>query len=316
MSRKILFVVGDQKNNPFGGNERHSLRYLDYLKNYGITDITLFEFKDYFKNSSNLSGFLNNYINGIHLFFISLFFDVIFCNQPHYASVPIFLSSFKKLIIRCGVDNPANGILFSKYKTRYLRNVYWIIPRPYDLEFMRRKILIPNLVTSINLNVVNEQNKSIICIGNFTQGYKGAETIKYLSEIGIGVSVLGNWPHKIADNLKIYGNKDFQPFSFKHGIFLLTSHSEGVSNALLETMLFGYIPVVRDISANNFIIKHGINGFIFRNDEDCAFLLQEIISSDDFYLEIRQNARSTALKYLDYSNFNSLVKFLNYGSGW
>jgi hypothetical protein len=92
MSKKVLFVVGDLKNNPFGGNERHSLRYLDYLNNYGITDITLFEFKDYFKSSFNFSGFLNNYINGVHLFIYSLFFDVIFCNQPHYASLPIFLS--------------------------------------------------------------------------------------------------------------------------------------------------------------------------------------------------------------------------------
>ncbi len=316
MSKKVLFVVGDLKNNPFGGNERHSLRYLDYLNNYGITDITLFEFKDYFKSSFNFSGFLNNYINGVHLFIYSLFFDVIFCNQPHYASLPIFLSSKKKIIIRCGVDNPINGILFSKFKFRYLKKVYWITPRPYNLEYMVRKLLIPNLVTSINLNVVNEQNKSIICIGNFTQGYKGAETIKYLSKRGIDISVLGSWPYNNDNCIKIFGNKDFQSMSSTHGIFLLTSHSEGVSNALLETMLFGYIPVVRDISANNFIIKHGINGFVFSSDDECLNLIKEILGSKETYTELRNNARSTALKYLDYGNFSSLVKFLKYGSEW
>jgi glycosyltransferase involved in cell wall biosynthesis len=78
--------------------------------------------------------------------------------------------------------------------------------------------------------------------------------------------------------------------------YLSTSVSEGMSNALLEAMSFGVVPLVSDVSGAKDIVKHGRNGFLFKaaNLDDFVSNLEltRAISSRD-YQAISAAARET-----------------------
>ncbi|MBI3619167.1 glycosyltransferase family 4 protein, partial [Candidatus Peregrinibacteria bacterium] len=46
-------------------------------------------------------------------------------------------------------------------------------------------------------------------------------------------------------------------------IFVLSSHSEGLSNALMEAMASGCACIASDVGGNTFLIQNGISGFLF-----------------------------------------------------
>lgn len=49
----------------------------------------------------------------------------------------------------------------------------------------------------------------------------------------------------------------------KTDIFVLPSHSEGLSNALMEAMASGCACVASDVGGNRFLIQNGVSGFLF-----------------------------------------------------
>jgi glycosyltransferase involved in cell wall biosynthesis len=49
--------------------------------------------------------------------------------------------------------------------------------------------------------------------------------------------------------------------------YLSTSASEGMSNALLEAMSFGVVPLVSDVSGAKDVVDHGRSGFLFEPDD-------------------------------------------------
>jgi glycosyltransferase involved in cell wall biosynthesis len=62
--------------------------------------------------------------------------------------------------------------------------------------------------------------------------------------------------------------------------YLSTSASEGMSNALLEAMSFGVVPVVSDVSGAKDIVDHGRNGFLFGSGNLDDFVAKlELVSS-------------------------------------
>jgi glycosyltransferase involved in cell wall biosynthesis len=68
--------------------------------------------------------------------------------------------------------------------------------------------------------------------------------------------------------------------------YLSTSASEGMSNALLEAMSFGVVPLVSDVSGANDIVDHGHNGFLFEPND--------LI---DFVAKLELMDRSAAMSY-------------------
>lgn len=49
----------------------------------------------------------------------------------------------------------------------------------------------------------------------------------------------------------------------KTSIFVLPSHSEGLSNALMEAMASGCACIASDVGGNRFLIRSGVSGFLF-----------------------------------------------------
>ncbi len=64
---------------------------------------------------------------------------------------------------------------------------------------------------------------------------------------------------------------------------LSASLSEGMSNALLEAMSYGVIPVVSRVSGVSDVVEHEVNGFLFEpgNDADMAECLRRALDLDD-----------------------------------
>lgn len=68
--------------------------------------------------------------------------------------------------------------------------------------------------------------------------------------------------------------------------YLSTSASEGMSNALLEAMSFGVVPLVSEVSGAKDIVDHGRSGFLFEPDD-----------LDDFVAKLELMRRTTATSY-------------------
>jgi glycosyltransferase involved in cell wall biosynthesis len=57
-------------------------------------------------------------------------------------------------------------------------------------------------------------------------------------------------------------------------VFALPSLSEGMSNTLLEAMAAGVPPVVSDVGGNCEIVRDGVEGMVFRSDDEAALATQ------------------------------------------
>jgi glycosyltransferase involved in cell wall biosynthesis len=68
--------------------------------------------------------------------------------------------------------------------------------------------------------------------------------------------------------------------------YLSTSASEGMSNALLEAMSFGIVPLVSDVSGARDVVDHGRSGFLF-----------EPKGLDDFVAKLELLRRTTSTRY-------------------
>ncbi len=80
---------------------------------------------------------------------------------------------------------------------------------------------------------------------------------------------------------------------------VLPSHSEGISNALLETMLNGRVIIASDIKGNAEIIEHGRNGFLFPPDNCLALatIMQQVISDRDLLDDVALAGQKDAETY-------------------
>ena len=57
--------------------------------------------------------------------------------------------------------------------------------------------------------------------------------------------------------------------------FCAKPDSEGLSNALLEAMSFGLLPIVRDIPENRYVVSHNYNGLLFQDRGELVTCLKK-----------------------------------------
>lgn len=88
--------------------------------------------------------------------------------------------------------------------------------------------------------------------------------------------------------------EDVRPYLKTINLYVCSSHSEGVSNSLLEAMSFG-IPVVSTrVGGIESVIEEGISGFLVPpNEEEILWeLIQELLTDQNILQSIGENARS------------------------
>lgn len=141
--------------------------------------------------------------------------------------------------------------------------------------------LLPNGVMLPSENANPEQSKTVLYIGNLTQGsswkafdvlfdawIRIAKTRKDAKIRVVGAGDPTTWIRPLEEH-GVMGSADFPGYAMdtsvfyrEAGIFVLPSRIEGMSNALLEAMSWGLPCVVSDIPGNRAVIEHEKDGLI------------------------------------------------------
>lgn len=92
-------------------------------------------------------------------------------------------------------------------------------------------------------------------------------------------------------------------------VFLTTSLYEGLPYALIEAMSLGKPVVATDVTGNNEIVKHGVNGYLFekQNVDDGVKKLNQIISDSDLMLRM---GKESAILYREKYHLDKMINSL------
>ena len=184
------------------------------------------------------------------------------------------------------------------------KNKFVMIPNGVDCEYLKIKHPIDNasieLTTFGNLNAKKGVHVIVEALALLRNGGKQ-----------IVLNVIGDGPEKnrltrlseslgVADSVNFIGNvphSEIFGYLKDTNIFVFSSCSEGRANVLLEAMASGLPIVASDIEANQELIKHRDNGYLFETGEpnDLADKLSELIESK----AIRKQLGLSARKYIE-----------------
>lgn len=120
--------------------------------------------------------------------------------------------------------------------------------------------------------------------------------------------------NQLNDYVTFYGYVSDAAYksSFCH-IGVMASEYEAFGRATIEYMHNGMIPIVSRSGANTEIVQDGYNGFLFdvNNVDELSKCLYQVISNYSSLLDVRNNAKRTALKYTVESNALEIVNLYN-----
>ena len=271
-----------------------------------------------------------NYIYSFYIPFIIkkeiVDFDIIKQNQLLGSWIAIILKkiSNKPLFVRTGYDMYKFSIdekksFFVQYLYKILTKITLISSDIYtvssqsDLDFLLKKFkhnsakkikIRPNWVNvSINNSTTKRDRHSVLNVGRLEYQKNQSEIIKALSNTNFKLTIYGegsmknlllNEAKNLGVNLNIYNNINNEKLvevynDFKY--FVLSSIFEGNPKVLLEAMSAGCIVIVRDIANNKEIVENGINGFLYKNQNELNYILKNLDSEDKKLIDISVNAR-------------------------
>jgi len=169
-------------------------------------------------------------------------------------------------------------------QTEYMQQA---ITKGYDID-IRRTIVIPNPVLKTDLLKLNSQNSKeykLVIVARFT-AEKGHDRLidifanlpanYHLSLVGSGR--LKDEIAKKVENLnlnervKFYGEiQNVQEVLAQHDLMLLTSHTEGFPNVVIESLSVGLPVVSFQVSGMKELITEGFNGYVVQQDDLVGF---------------------------------------------
>lgn len=164
-----------------------------------------------------------------------------------------------------------------------------------------------------NRNPTKHFESTILHVGRFVKVKNHRYLLREFAKLhqlrpGMRLILVGDGPlfrrmKEFADELQISqavtftGRTDKVPeYLEQSDIFVLPSFYEGLPLSLLEAMASGLI--VLSAPCGSEVIRHRVNGFLFRLEEDALYrLLIEIIQSMESFDTIRENAIRTAEQF-------------------
>lgn len=131
-----------------------------------------------------------------------------------------------------------------------------------------------------------------------------------LTIVGSGnIAAYKNYTNRLGlSNSIIFTGKSYpKEFYLANDIFILPSRREGMSNALMEAMLYKMIIIATDISGNQDLIKNHYNGILIKPN-DVTNLVTAIIYSFTHQNEISQFGDKAYLTIIDQCNMEKISK--------
>lgn len=131
-----------------------------------------------------------------------------------------------------------------------------------------RKVKGPLTLIEMMTNLIKKvENVKLIIIGTILE--------KELEEEFINTVRYKKWIKYFGD----VSHQEAQYFISKSDIVINNSTSEGMSNALLEGQQLGKAILAKDNSGNRSIITHGVNGFLFKNEDEFEYYARKLIQN-------------------------------------
>ena len=115
----------------------------------------------------------------------------------------------------------------------------------------------------------------------------------------------------IVDRVKIFINPSNIPDIIKEcDIYLSTSLFEGLSNSLMEAMVFGLPIVATDVGDNSYLIKDGINGYLVgcKDIDSIVEKLNNLIGSEELRNRFGEFSQDKIMR--EFSNDNMQTSYL------
>jgi glycosyltransferase involved in cell wall biosynthesis len=223
--------------------------------------------------------------------------------------------NISKVIYRRGMDHPIkrsfiNKVIYINCLTDFIANSK-AVSRSITKNFPELKDRIHIIYNSVSLMETPPPKKTTekIILGNLGRlvKQKGQEDLIDLAillkkqSFNFEIIIAGTGPlhdllidkvksNNLEDCVKLLGHCDTGVFLKKIDFFIFPSRFEGLSNALLEAMLYRKVIFAYDISSNSEIINNGSDGFLFelKNIQAMSKKIIEIASNQVKLQEIQE----------------------------
>ena len=179
--------------------------------------------------------------------------------------------------------------------------------------------LIHKIYNGIDIDTIRinkfRKNKTFLVIGRLGEEKKCDQIIRVFSKLSEDLNVklifLGDGPleedlikmtKQLNQSHRIFFKgavKNVREYLIASDFYVSASHSEGMSNALLETMSLGIPAITSNVSGVNEIVFDNQNGFVFEpNDEKFFYekIIKAIICKEEKYINMSRLASEHILK--------------------
>lgn len=233
---------------------------------------TIMNLRGLIKTSSLLD--LNPLRMSASLFF--MFTDYIVCNSRLFPAQYEQILFFGKKIFRSKkfiyIPNGINVKLWGTNQFQVEQN------KPYDLIFLG-----------------NIGNPSRLSVKGFDILHQALQHYENTHQKKLKVCVIGEFDLKLMrkeiksfnpDYFEFCGiisnKREIQSYLSNSHVFVLSSRSEGMSNALMEALCFGVPSIATDVGASSELIESGHDGFIVppRNPEELSNKIHELLTNE------------------------------------
>lgn len=210
---------------------------------------------------------------------------------------------------------------------------FYTVTSETDKKFIKKyfkiskKILLrPNWVHVHQSNNKGRIEDRILSVGRLESQKNFKNLIQAVSKSSFGIDIVGygslresllDYSSKLGVDLKIIDpmqNEDLLAMYTKYKYFILPSYYEGNPKVVLEAMASGCIVILSNIDNHKELLDHGVNGYLFNNNEDLIQVLTTIKSLkyqekiiENSITRIQENNSLEVLLRLNLNDFNSLL---------
>jgi glycosyltransferase involved in cell wall biosynthesis len=221
----------------------------------------------------------------------------------------IFSSIRGNLLMNYRLDYGFWGLLLAYFHLSLLRGFDYVSVMSLAMGkqvfplYSKKPLLVGNFIDekaieSYRINYVQSEKSKFIFVGSLTERKQPlllVESMKSLLNEGydIYLDIVGSGPleksirdlvslYELSSKVKLHGQVESPFFLLAQAdVFVLPSLSEGVSRAALEALHLGLPCILRRIDGNDELVKPGINGQLFEDNDNLLPAMRKLISESN-----------------------------------